>query len=208
VKKPFVLALLLFPLQGLAQYDGPAVETCRAHAESEAKRSGGVSAVVLDKDRDLMLERASSRSARQAVALALHGNGAFVLPGAPAVEMRFVCLLADEKRGLFFHWLPRRDAPALAQCRRGGGQAEEACLQALLLVAEQDLTQLYALRFQEARETDTAAGNENAVGAFRRSNEAWRAYRDAECARRGPAGSASQRACLIDLTRRRLLDAR
>ena len=203
-----LVAALWLPLQALAQYAGPAAETCRAYAQSDAKSRGGGAAVVFDNDRDLVIERYGRKLGTQFVASVLSGNGALVLAQGPAVEMAFVCLLAGEKRALAFHWLPRRDAPALAQCRRSGPQGADACLQTLLLVAERDLTQLYAQRFQEAREADSAAGNENAVGAFRRSSEAWRAYRDAECARPAAAGSEAYRACVIDLTRRRALDLR
>ena len=57
------------------------------------------------------------------------------------------------------------------------------------------------------------AGYESAVSAFRRSADAWRAYRDAECARRsGPSTSGASgdadKACLVELTRRRALDLR
>jgi uncharacterized protein YecT (DUF1311 family) len=200
----FFLLVLGAPAS-IAQYSGPAVETCRAYAERDIGRSGAqIKGVVLEPDRDLNIERYTRNVGNQFVASLLFGNGAVVYAGAPAVEMSFVCLLANEKRALFFHWLPRRDAPALAQCRRGGDAGALECLDALLLVAEQDLTQLYAKHYVDAREADTKAGNESASNAFRKSAEAWRAYRDAECARR--AGAAAQKACAVELTRRRALD--
>jgi len=203
------LLLLLAPLAAPAQYAGPAVEACRAHAEAGERKSGaGVDAVQLDRDRHLNLERVGRKLGSQLVAALLFGNGAIVLASGAPIEMSFLCLLADEKRPLLFHWTPRRDAPVLAQCRRGLAAGSDAggCVEPLLQLAEQDLLQIYAQRFQAAREADAAAGNESASGVFRRSNEAWRAYRDAECARRGPAGSDAQRACLVELTRRRMLD--
>jgi hypothetical protein len=118
--------------------------------------------------------------------------------------MAFQCLLASEKRALWFHWLPRRDAPALAQCRRSADA--DACLQLLLGLAERDLLEKAAFRFQEALEADAKAGNETASSAYRDSAAAWRSYRDLECARRGPAGSDPWRACRVDLTRWRYLD--
>ena len=44
---------------------------------------------------------------------------------APSAELAFICLLADDKRAVFFEWLPRANASAMAQCtrddaRRGG----------------------------------------------------------------------------------------
>jgi uncharacterized protein YecT (DUF1311 family) len=84
----------------------------------------------------------------------------------------------------------------------------------LLQVAENDLTQSYAVLFQEARERDHDAGNENSVGAFRKANEEWRQYRDAECARRldhrkpGANPDLARMNCMVELTRRRVLDVR
>lgn len=206
-----VLILSLPPAAALAQYAGPAVETCRAYAEAEAKKAGASAVgVMFDRDRDFTIERYTRKLGSQFVSSLLFGNGAIVLAQGPAIEMSFVCLLADEKRAVFFHWVPRREAPVLAQCGRSASTKNDpgACLDPLLQVAEQELTQLYAHRFQEAREADLAAGNENASNGFRRSSEAWRSYRDAECARRGLSGSDAYRACLVELTRRRALDLR
>jgi uncharacterized protein YecT (DUF1311 family) len=205
------LVLWLLPAAAGAQVPAAALEACRAYAEAEQKQTGAsVSGVTLDRDRHLALERHARKVGSQRVSSLLFGNGAIVLEQGPAIEMSFVCLLADEKRALFFHWMPRRHAPVLAQCARNAAARNDfgACLDPLLQVAEQDLIQIYAQRFQEAREADVAAGNENASNAFRRSNEAWRAYRDAECARRGPPGGGAYRACLVEVTRRRALDLR
>jgi uncharacterized protein YecT (DUF1311 family) len=200
------IALAGVPMAGLAQYAGPGVETCRSHAEREIrKESSAVTSVVFERDHHLNIERYTRKVGTQFVSSLLFGNGAIVYAKGPAVEMSFLCLLADEKRAVFFHWTPRRDAPVLAQCRRGGGDAGE-CLDPLLQVAEQDLTQAYAQRFQEARELDAARKSEDSITAFRKTADAWRAYRDAECARRG-AGE-ERKACMIELTRRRALDLR
>ena len=189
-------------LSCFAQYSGPAVESCLNHAQAELARDGGKGRVAFDRDQQLNIERYTRKLGSQFVSSLLYGNGAIVYPQGAAVEMSFVCLIADQKRALFFNWTPRRDAPALAQCRRGADAA--GCLDALLQVAEQDLTQLYAKHYVDARDADSAAKNENASNAFRRSAEAWRAYRDAECARRGTA--EANKACMVELTRRRGLD--
>ncbi len=203
--RPVLFLLALFAASGaIARYTGPAVEACRALAITEIGRDAARLKTV-EFDRDLDLEPYARKAGSQTVASLLMGSGAIVYAAGPAVEMSFVCLLADEKRAVFFHWLPRRDAPALAQCRRGGQDAGE-CLELLLQVAERDLTELYARHYVEARDADVKAGNESASNAFRRSAEGWRGYRDAECARR-PEG-APRKACLVDLTRRRMLDLR
>ena len=205
-----LLALLLGAAASpaLAQYAGPGVETCRAYAERDLKKgTAKVQSVAFDQDLELNIDRYTAKVGSQFVSSLLYGNGAIVYgAGVPAVEMTFVCLLADEKRAVFFHWFPRRDAPALAQCRRGGGSTAGQCLDTLLNITEQELVELYAKYTIEARQADAKAGNENASNSFRRGADAWKAYRDAECARR-PAGD-ERKACVLDLTRRRALDLR
>ena len=198
------LFLALVSLSCFAQYSGPAVESCLNHAQAELLRDGTAAKVVFDRDRELNIARYTRKLGSQFVSSLLYGNGAVTYPQVAAIEMSFVCLLADQKRALFFYWTPRRDAPVLAQCRRGPDAA--GCLDSLLQVAEQELTPLYAQHYVDARENDSAAKNENAQNAFRKSAEAWRAYRDAECARRGTADAI--KACMVELTRRRALDLR
>ena len=207
-----LLAVVLFPMLAKAQYDGPAVEACRAYAMKEAKREGmSIADVVLERDAALAMERYSRKIGSQPVSSILTGNGAVVVPGAPSAELSFICLLADEKRPLFFNWLPRQNVAALAQCRRHEELRAKAraCLDFLLRTAEQDLTQVYANGFQQANER-----GDEALAAFRKSNDEWRQYRDAECARRGsnpPTGvpaEDAQLACKVELTRRRALDMR
>ncbi len=201
-----LLLLLLFqPLASFAQYSGPALETCRAHGERELKRGGGdVKALVFDGDRALRIERHARKLGNQLVSSILSGNGAIARAVGPAVELSFVCLLASDKQALFFFWSLRRDAPALAQCKRGAAAGD--CLQLLLDLAERDVVEVAAFRFQASLEADAKAGNENASNAYRNAAVAWRAYRDAECARRGAGGSDEWRGCMVDLTKRRYLD--
>jgi uncharacterized protein YecT (DUF1311 family) len=200
-----------------AQYSGPAVETCRAYAKREMARDGtGGKDIVVERDQALSIERYTRKLGNQFVASILRGNGAVVLDNAPSAELAFICLLADDKRAVFFEWLPRPNASVLAQCSRDAAFREQPipCLETLLQVAENDLMQTYALLFQEARERDHAAGNEKAVDTFRKANDEWRQYRDAECARRrdnAPKGVAPEHqhlACFVELTRRRALDMR
>jgi uncharacterized protein YecT (DUF1311 family) len=199
-----------------AQYAGPAVETCRAYAKREIAR-GGTRAkdVVLEKE-TLSMERYTRKMGNQFVSSILTGNGAVVLDGSPSAELSFICLLADDKRAVFFEWLPRPHASALAQCTRDEELRAKprSCLETLLQVAENDLTHAYASRFQDARERDHGTGKEASVDVFRRANEEWRQYRDAECSRRretvpqGVAADDYQIACMVELTRRRALDMR
>ena len=191
--------LLLLPLTALAQYKGPAVEACRAYAKKEvARESNKPEDVVIVQDQALVIERYGRKLGNQYVASILTGNGAVVLPGTPTAELAFICLLADEKRPVFFNWLPRQQVSALAQCTRSQalrGKSRE-CLEFLIRVAEQDLTQIYAQRFQEAHE-----GGEEKLIAYRKANEEWKEYRDAECLRRsqhppkGVSAEETQLAC-------------
>jgi len=210
---PLLLAVLGgFPLHSKAQYKGPAVEACRAYALKDLKRGGAsANAVVLESDSSLSLERYSGKVGNQPVSSILTGNGAVVYEGTPSAELSFICLLADEKRPVFFSWQARPNAPALAQCVRSDSLRgkERDCLELLLRTAEQDLSQVYAYRFQEANER-----GEKSVAVYRKANDEWREYREAECARRretAPAGASPedvQAACMIELTRRRALDMR
>jgi uncharacterized protein YecT (DUF1311 family) len=207
-----LIALTLFSLPLKAQYKGPAVEACRAYALKELQRGGNqAKVVVIERDQNLSIERYSGKVGAQPVSSILTGNGAVVYDGTPSAELSFVCLLADEKRPVFFSWQPRPNAPVLAQCARSESLRgkERDCLELLLRTAEQDLSQVYAYRFQEANER-----GEKSLAAYRKANDEWREYRDAECARRreaAPAGVSAddqQAACMVELTRRRALDMR
>jgi uncharacterized protein YecT (DUF1311 family) len=200
-----------------AQYRGPAVDACLAFAKAELKRDGArAKDVVIVNDGSLDIQRYTRKLGNQFVSSILTGNGAVVLEDAPASELSFICLLADDKRALFFEWLRHPNARPIAQCTREEGLRRNPgkCLETLLVVAESDLTQIYALQFQEARERDDKAGNENAVTSFRKANDEWKQYRDAECARRrehAPKDVSAddyQLACTVELTRRRALDMR
>ena len=213
----FFLFLALVATSAFAQYNGPAVETCRAYAKSEAAREGTrAKDIVFERDQSLQIERYARKLGNQFVSSILRGNGAVVLEGAPSAELSFICLLADDKRAVFFDWLPRANVAPLAQCTRDGAMRDKPrpCLELLLQVADNDLLQVYALLFQEARERDHNAGNENAVTRFRKANDEWRQYRDSECARRrdhAPKGVTPDDYhldCMVELTRRRAFDMR
>jgi uncharacterized protein YecT (DUF1311 family) len=160
------------------------------------------------------MDRYTKKVGSQFVSSVLTGSGAVVLKESPSAELSFVCLLADDKRPVFFYWMPRQNAAAAVQCRRGMSAGPRPCLEYMMRVAEADLAQAYAERFQEARERDVAAKNELATDAYRKANAQWLQYRDAECKRRRDVAPKEisaddfQLACSIDLTRRRMLDMR
>jgi uncharacterized protein YecT (DUF1311 family) len=201
-------ALIVFFIcsNALAQYGGPAVQTCLDYAKREQKQN-----IVFERDQNLQIERYTRKLGSQFVSSILTGNGAVVYDGAPSAELSFVCLLADEKRAVFFQWVARPNAPAAMQCLRNPDlqKAPRPCFDLLLRIAEQDLTVAYADRFHEANQR-----GESALAAFRKSNDEWKQYRDAECARRhdlAPSGVSPDDyavACSIDLTRRRAQDMR
>jgi uncharacterized protein YecT (DUF1311 family) len=207
----FLLLAALAAPAAHAQYQGPAAEACRSYAMNELKLNGTQAKdVVFERDRNLLIERYTRKVGNQFVSSVLTGNGAVIYSGTPSVELSFLCLLADGKRPVFFTWLPRQDAAALSQCTRDESMRAKSrpCLDMLLQVAESELGQLYASRFQEANERGEAA-----LAAYRKSNDEWRQYRDAECQRRrdaGASGDADERqlACIVDLTRRRAWDMR
>ena len=213
----FTLLIALVPSVVIAQYNGPAVEACQAYAKKQLFRDASTAKdVVIERDGSLVIARYTRKLGSQYVASILTGNGAVVFHNAPSAELAFICLLADEKRPVFFEWLPRRDASAMTQCMRDDSVRENPrpCLETLLQVTEGDLTQLYAQRFQEANERDLASGSRALTNAFRKSNQEWLQYRDAECARRreytpeGVRPDDYELACIVELTRRHLVDMR
>ena len=213
----FVLLFVLLANPVLAQYNGPAVDACRAYVKREMAREGNKAKdVVIVRDQNLALERHTRKLGSQSVSWIMTGNGAVVLENAPSAELSFICLLANEKQPVFFEWLPRVNASPFAQCSRDEALRAKPrpCLELLLQIAENDLMQIYALHFQDARERDQSAGNESGVTSFRKANDEWKQYRDAECARRRdqvPQGTAPDDyhlACVVELTRRRALDMR
>ena len=212
MKRLLLLVLSLAFCSAWGQYNGPAVEACRDYALKEMKREGNrAKSVVIERDGNLVIERYTRKVGSQFVSSMLIGNGAVVYDNAPSAELSFLCLLADEKRPVFFTWQGRPNAPVMAQCMRSDELRERTrdCLELLLRVAEQDLSLVYAHRFQEANER-----GERTLAAYRKANAEWREYRDAECARRldtVPSGYSPedyQTACVIELTRRRALDMR
>ena len=206
----FLLSLLSW--SALAQYQGPAVETCRNYAKRESAREGAtIKDVVIERDAQLLVERYTRKAGSQFVSSILTGNGAVVLDNAPSIELSFICLLASDKQAVFFNWLPRPNADTFAQCTRDATLRDKPrpCLEVLQRTVENDLGQIYAQKFQEANERGAAA-----VAAYRKSNDEWREYREAECTRRrdyAPSGfnpDDFRLACMIELTRRRALDMR
>lgn len=217
MKTILAIVVLLFPWVANAQYEGPGVETCRLFAQRQLMRDANTArGVVFERDANLVIERYTRKVGSQFVSSVVTGNGAVVFANAPSAELSFICLLANDKRAVFFEWLPRRDASAMEQCTRDDTTRANprSCLQTLLEVTEADLTQAYAGKLTEARQLDVAAGNEEPSDRFRASNKAWLQYRDAECLRRKdqtPAGidpGDYQLACIVELSRRRLVDAR
>jgi uncharacterized protein YecT (DUF1311 family) len=212
------LLMLSAPTAALADATGAAADACRAYARHELTRDGAtIEDVVIERDRDLALQRYGRSVGTQRVGAILSGKGAVVYPSTPGIELSFVCLLARDGRPVFFHWIPRRDASALTQCTRSEAlrsAGPRSCLEGLLAVEERDLTQLYGARLQQARERDAAAGGERAYRVLSSSNKAWREYRDAECARRGASPAAGQDAadlvlaCEVELTRLRAAEMR
>ena len=201
-----VASLLLASGAAMAQYEGPAVEACRSLAQRQQE---GKAEVVIDRDERLQIARRARKAGSQPVGAVLTGTGAIVFAGAPSAELAFVCLLADEKRAVYFDWLPRGEAAPLAACTRDPGLREraQACLEGMQQAAEQELQEVYARLFQQANERGGAV-----LDSYRRSNDAWRAYVDAECARRGAqAGERTPQvelACRVELMRRRAAEMR
>ena len=108
MKRTCLLLFLLAAAPAAAQYDGPAVETCRAYAKNEIEFYGSKAAdVVFKRDQALTIERYTRDVGNQFVSSVLMGNGVLVMKDGVREEQPFLCLLANDKRAVFFYWLPR-----------------------------------------------------------------------------------------------------
>ena len=102
------LLLLSAAVPAIAQYEGPAVDTCLRYAKRElAVNHDKARDVLFDRDQNLTIERYTRKLGSQFVSSVLMGNGALLMDGGSRTEQSFICLLADEKRAVFFYWLPR-----------------------------------------------------------------------------------------------------
>ena len=102
--RALIASLMLAGGSAFAQYDGPAAEACRAQAKRQQEGAGEV---VIDRDASLQIARRAHAVGGQAVSAVLTGNGAIVFAGSPSAELAFICLLAGEKRAVFFSWQER-----------------------------------------------------------------------------------------------------
>ena len=212
-----ILSLFFARFAAFAQYNGPAVETCLAYAKSEAEREGtSAKDIVFERDQNLIIERYTRKLGNQFVSSILRGNGAVVLDNAPSAELSFICLLADDKRAVFFDWLPRLNASAMAQCTRDDTlRAQAAPLPRDSAERRRDRSHAGLCRAVPGGARARQQRRQRGGGRpFRKANEEWRQYRDAECQRRrdntpkGVAPEDFQLACVVELTRRRALDMR
>jgi hypothetical protein len=75
--RAFIALLVCFATPAFAQYNGPAVEACRAYAKQEIKREGmRAKDVVFERDQQLSLERYTRKLGSQFVSSILRGGGA------------------------------------------------------------------------------------------------------------------------------------
>lgn len=110
--KRLALALLLvlpfFSFKAFAQYSGPGVETCLAYAQKDMQQYGSRPAkVAFDRDTNLDIEKYTRKVGSQFVSSILTGNGTIADDRGASVRMSFVCLLANDKKAVFFYWQPR-----------------------------------------------------------------------------------------------------
>ena len=150
--------------------------------------------VLLDPYGEARVERAPDQVGDQPVEAIAGGTGLIIELDGRHLDVPWLCLLGGEDRVLFFHWMPVPAGP-LEQCggaERGQEDRKDgrtACLRRLLDAAERDLA--------AAQDRIGPQG-----GGLAESDAAWRAYRDAECARRGAApGDGSEDAVLACLIR-------
>ena len=198
-----------------AQYNGPAVEACRAYAKQEAARDGTrAKDIVFERDQNLQIERYTRKLGNQFVSSILRGNGAVCSTARRARSSVHLPAGRRQARG----FLRLRRAPtvpgaramqrATARCATSRGRASSCCCR-----CRTDLTQSYAQHFQRRAERSQCLQRERRH-QLPQGQRRVAPYRDAECARRrdhAPKGVASDDhhlACMVELTGARAWDMR
>ena len=212
---PLVLAGLVAagPAAAQADRDAPLRERCATHAR--AVLAGGddaVAEIVLDAEDQAVARFAVRRTGAQPASAVASGSGGLRRRTGERVALRWVCVLDDRGRAVFFHAGPEPAPRSLAECWRWSPSRAELdeCLASELLEAERALEAAERGAHEAVRRLTIATGRQSAMAAQAASDQAWRAYRDAECDRiaelaAGGSGAGDfYRACLIDRARARI----
>ena len=192
------------------------VEACRAYAQARAGSATATSAKDVVFERDQALCHRALRAARlgnQFVSSILTGNGAIVLRrDAQRAELSLrLPARRRQARGVLPLDAAAERLRARAVHARRGAARQVARLPGVPAAGRRAGPDRRStrMRFQEAHE-----GGEKTLAAYRKANDEWREYRDAECARRrevapkGVSAEDAELACVVELTRQRGRDMR
>ena len=174
----------------------------------------GVASILLDPDGEARIQRRSEPVGTQPVPLVASGTGLLVDGDGEKITIAWLCLLENEDRALFFHWLRTSPASPVEACRtKPAGQEKAACLQKLLETAEHNLAAVSARLTPRPVPQPDDGLRRPAPPPRLSSDAAWRNYRDAECARRldaaiaaGAASKETLLTCLIERTLARIAE--
>ena len=212
---PLVLAGLVASGSAAAQADrdAPLRERCASHARTVfAGGDDTIAEIALDAEEQAVARFAVRRIGAQPASAVASGSGGLRRKDGERVAFRWICVLDDRGRAVFFHAGPEPAPRSLAECWRWSPSRAELdeCLATELLEAERALEVAERDAHAAARRRTIATGREGATAAQAASDGAWRAYRDAECDRiaelaAGGSGAGDfYRACLIDRARARI----
>jgi uncharacterized protein YecT (DUF1311 family) len=211
------LCLALAALPAAAQYDRlpGARELCLAQARlTLARGDDTIAELVLDEDAEAPARVPGGRVGAQPASAVASGTGGLRRKDGSTSGFRWLCVLDDRWRPVFFHAATDPAPRALAECWRWSATrvAVGDCLSGELVDAERALEAAERRAAANAASLDAATGRARAAAAQRASDRASRAHREAECDRIAELASGGTgagdfyRACLVDRTRARIAE--
>src|SRR5262249_39977979 len=131
---------------------------------------------------NIVVEQLGGKMGSQYISKVLSGNGVLKLKNTEPLDIQFTCLLANDRKTVFFHANPKpvskQQPNAIKACEDKAETIGEAvpCLEKTLRQEDQKLSGLEK-RIQ-------GQGNKESKQLLELSAAQWKRYRDSECLRR------------------------
>jgi|GEM_PF-871335 uncharacterized protein YecT (DUF1311 family) len=194
--------------------ESASLATCQRFAEQYYKRENPDNFLSLKLlDEDLQEDKYEDKLGSQFISTVLSGHGVWTGKDSGPANVRFTCLLENDKKAVFIHLVNDVDRNPVDVCwdrfEPGEWGKMSQCLQSALKREENKLADLLKKAEQQTSQSLTQAAAKQTLDT---SNQQWTIYRDAECARRQAqvAGrnhpDVGEFTCRINKTRERISD--
>jgi uncharacterized protein YecT (DUF1311 family) len=161
-------------------------------------------------------EKYEDKVGSQFISTVLSGYGQLKYKDEKPSPIQFTCLLESDQKAVFFHPSDSQPPDAVKQCwdkfQPGDWGSMQECLTKAQAQAELALGKLEAEAKTQAEKVESRFPDSAAHESLDNSSTQWKAYRDAECARRdafragGNHPDVSRYECLIRKTEERIRD--